>query len=277
MTMKNENHIMHRSWDRERDIQNFLSFWTVFYPSTLLWTWKIKILKKWKKTPGDIIILHKCNKNHDHILYCSLDMVRNGCNCYFAFWAIFCPFNPLTARKIKIIKKWKKRWRYHHFTIVYQKSWSYAILFLRYDTWQMQLFLFWAIFCPFTQNSPKNQIFKTWNKHLEISSFYICAWKIMIRWCMVPEIWCVTDRQTDGRMDGWTDAQMDWQTDGRTNGWTDRRTDRQMDGWTDEMDGRMDRWTDRQTDGWMDGITDGQTDRQMDGWTDTQTDRKRDI
>ena len=24
-----------------------------------------------KKTPGDIIVLHKCTKNQDHMLYCS--------------------------------------------------------------------------------------------------------------------------------------------------------------------------------------------------------------
>ena len=30
-------------------------------------------------------------------------------------------------------------------------------------------------------------------KFLEISSFYISVPIIMIRWCMVPEIWCVTD------------------------------------------------------------------------------------
>ena len=64
--------------------------------------------EKMKKTPGDIIILHKCTKNHDHMLYCSLDMAHNQCN-YFSFWAIFCPFTPLTAWKIKILKKWKKR------------------------------------------------------------------------------------------------------------------------------------------------------------------------
>ena len=27
--------------------------------------------KKMKKIPGDIIILHKCNKNYDHMAYCS--------------------------------------------------------------------------------------------------------------------------------------------------------------------------------------------------------------
>ena len=58
--------------------------------------------EKLKKRPEDIIILHKSTKNHDHMLYCSWDMVHDRCNCYFSFWAIFCPFTPLTAQKIKI-------------------------------------------------------------------------------------------------------------------------------------------------------------------------------
>ena len=64
--------------------------------------------EKLKKTPGDIIILHKCTKNHDHMLYCSWDMARDGCNCYFSFWTIFCPFTSLKAQKIKILKKSKE-------------------------------------------------------------------------------------------------------------------------------------------------------------------------
>ena len=74
-------------------------FWAIFSTFTPLTAWKIKIEKK--KTPGDIIILHKCTKNHDYMLYCSWDMARDGCNCYFSFWAIFCPFTPLTVQKIK--------------------------------------------------------------------------------------------------------------------------------------------------------------------------------
>ena len=72
-----------------------------------------------KKTPGNIIILHKCTKSHDHVLHCSLDMMRDRCNC-FSFSAIFYSFIPrtcLTARKIKISKKQQqqqqKTWRYH--------------------------------------------------------------------------------------------------------------------------------------------------------------------
>ena len=71
------------------------------------WKKKFKKIKK-KKMPGDTIILHKCTKNHDHLLYCSWDMVRDGCKCYFSFWAILFPFTTLIAQKMKISKKWKK-------------------------------------------------------------------------------------------------------------------------------------------------------------------------
>ena len=36
-------------------------------------------------------------------------MARDGCNGYFSFWTIFCPFNSLTAQKVKIKKKKKKK------------------------------------------------------------------------------------------------------------------------------------------------------------------------
>ena len=55
------------------------------------------------KTPGDII-LHKCAKNHDYMLYCSWDMARDTCNCCFSFWAIF---HLLTHSKKKKKKKEK--------------------------------------------------------------------------------------------------------------------------------------------------------------------------
>ena len=77
-----------------------LSFWAsfcYFIPLTTL-----------KKPPGDIIILHKCTKNHDHMLKCSWDMVHDWCNFYFSFWAIFFFFIPLTTWKIKNFKKSKK-------------------------------------------------------------------------------------------------------------------------------------------------------------------------
>ena len=69
------------------------------------------------------IILQKCTKYHDHMLYCFTDLVHESCNFifHFGFWTIFDPFALLTAQKIKIKKKNEKStWRYY-FTHVYQK------------------------------------------------------------------------------------------------------------------------------------------------------------
>ena len=100
----NDIHMMYGFWDMKCDEQNFLSFWTIFfpfYPPNNPKNPNFEELKK-KKTPGDIIILQKCTKNHDQMLHCSFDMANNKYNYYFSFWAIFCPFNSLTAQKIKI-------------------------------------------------------------------------------------------------------------------------------------------------------------------------------
>ena len=131
----------HDIWFLRYQVQRtdfFFVILDIFLPIYPLKTWKIKILKKQKKAPGDIIILNKCTKNYDQMVYCSWDMARGRCNCYFLFWAIFCPFTPNLPKKWKFQqKKEKNTSRYHHFTQVYQKSWSHAILFLRYEAWWM--------------------------------------------------------------------------------------------------------------------------------------------
>ena len=69
----------------------------------------IKKIKKMKENYSYITTLHKLTKNHDHGLYCSSDMVCDGCNCYFSFWAIFCPFTPPNSPKKFHFKKFKKK------------------------------------------------------------------------------------------------------------------------------------------------------------------------
>ena len=125
--------MLYYSSDMARDGCNYFSFWAIFCPFNTLTAWKIKT-KKNEKMPRDIIILHKCTKNYDHMLYCSWDMTHDRCNCYFSFWGIFCPFTPLTYQKIQIKRKknQRKAWRYHNFTYVYQKLWSDDVRFLRY-------------------------------------------------------------------------------------------------------------------------------------------------
>ena len=108
---------------------NFLPFYPPNSP-------KNENFKKLKK-PLEISSFNtKCTKNHD-MSWCSWDTACDRCNCYFSFWAIFCPFTPLPAQKIKISKKkWKQTLEIHHLTQVHQKSWSYALLFLRYGMWE---------------------------------------------------------------------------------------------------------------------------------------------
>ena len=55
-------------------------------------------------------------------------------------------------------------WRYHHFTHVYQKSWSYAILFLRYGTDGLVNFHFRQFFALLPPNNPENENFKKMKK-----------------------------------------------------------------------------------------------------------------
>ena len=61
--------------------------------------------EKMKKTPGDIIILHKCTTN-ENMRYGYWDMKHDREN-FLSFGAIFCPFTLLTTQKIKLLKKWK--------------------------------------------------------------------------------------------------------------------------------------------------------------------------
>ena len=106
-----------------------------------LLTPKIKIWKECKKTPGDIILLHMCTINQDHMhpwymMYGSWDMKFNIQN-YFVILGIFLSFYPLNSPKNKNIKNEKNPSRYHYFTQVYEKSWSSTILFQRCGTRQM--------------------------------------------------------------------------------------------------------------------------------------------
>ena len=89
-------------------------------PRPLLTTQRIKILKKEKrkekkrkKTPRDIIILHMCTKNHDHMQHCTWDRERDRYNFYFSFWATFCPITHPTPRPPNISKNqnFQKIWK----------------------------------------------------------------------------------------------------------------------------------------------------------------------
>ena len=127
-----------------------------------------------EKTPGDIIILHKYTKNYDHMLYCSWDVVRDRCNCYFSFLLYLTFYHlpppshpaqkmkiskkqstkqPKTAQKMKTPRKWKKKKKTPGDIILHKCTKKHDhMLYCSWDTVhdRCHYFSFWAIFCPLT-------------------------------------------------------------------------------------------------------------------------------
>ena len=67
------------------------------------------------KTSGDIIILHICAINDNHMIHGSWDMECDRQN-FLSFWTVFCLFTPSGPRKLKFWKNEKNAWRCYHFT-----------------------------------------------------------------------------------------------------------------------------------------------------------------
>ena len=130
------------------------------------------------------------------MMYGSWDIRHNGQH-FLSLWAIFCPLALLTTRKIKILKKWKINLKILSFyTCVPEMTIIWCMVPEICRARKTNFFCHFGLFSPFPPNNPKNQK-SFWKnekgKHLEISSFYTSAPKIMIICCTVPEIWCVTD------------------------------------------------------------------------------------
>ena len=92
----NNNHIMYGSWDMDPVTGRFFGHFGLFF--ALLsppdpHNSKKQNFEKMKKLAGDIIILHMCTINNNHLMYGSWDIERVGQN-FLSFWTIFCPFTP---------------------------------------------------------------------------------------------------------------------------------------------------------------------------------------
>ena len=148
---------------------------------------------------GDIIILHFCTTNDDHVMYGSWDIEYNRQN-FLSFQAIFLPFYPLAAKKMKISKQWKKYLEISSFYTSVPKIMiiCYTVPEIWHATDVIVFFYILGYFLPFYScNSLKNENFKKIKKFLEISLFHTCVPKIMIRWCTVREISCTTDKRME--------------------------------------------------------------------------------
>ena len=140
----------------------------ISFPFTPLIAQKMKISKQWQK--GLEISFYTSVTKIMIICYTVSEIWHELDVIVILRFGKFSALSPTNSSKnenftkIRIIKtKKQKNWRYQQ---VYQKSWSYAILFLRYGVWQMQLLFFnmgyFLTFYP--PNSPKNENFKTMEK-----------------------------------------------------------------------------------------------------------------
>ena len=134
------------------------------------------ILKKGQKIAGDIIILHKCTKNHNHMRYSSWDMEWDRQN-FLSFWTIFFLYTPPNNQKNQNFKTIKKS-SWHvitlHMCTKNRNQMMYASRDMEYG--RHNFFPVWVIFFPLTPLlTPK---IKTWNKftkNQEILSYYTCV------------------------------------------------------------------------------------------------------
>ena len=165
-------------------------------------------------TPGDIIILYLRAKNLDDMIYSSWYIVwqtkNTGDNNHFtrvskitiiwgtvpeirsetdirnflSFWTIFCPFTPLTTRKIKILKKRKQLLEIISFYMC-----TISKNHMMYGSWDMErdryfFYHFGPFFALLPPQQPKKS--KCWKKKKEKkpgdNTCYI-----------VPETWHGTD------------------------------------------------------------------------------------
>ena len=143
----------------------FCHFGAFFTPLPYLTTPKIKILEKYKRTPGDIV-LHMWTINEAHMMYGSWDIRRNV-QSFFVILGHFCPLTFLTTRKINIFKKMIKSLETYHFTLGYHKLWSYNIWFLGYGHDRQNFFVILSHFLfLYPSNDQQNQNFEKMKKNI---------------------------------------------------------------------------------------------------------------
>ena len=101
-----ESHLIYGSWDMECKGQNLLSFLTVLFALLPpLTTWKIKILKKWKKHLEIYHFTHVYHKWQSHDLW----LLRYGAwqTEFFVILAHCLHFYPPNNPKNQNFEKWK--------------------------------------------------------------------------------------------------------------------------------------------------------------------------
>ena len=97
----------------------------------------------------------------------------------------------LKTLNIRILKIWKNLLEISFYICVPKTTVIWGMVpEIRSET--KNFLLFWASFYPLTPpTTQKIKVLKKRKKHLAMSSFYTCAPKITIIWCMFLEIWSI--------------------------------------------------------------------------------------
>ena len=168
------------SWDMEWETNFFVisGHFLPFYPPSPPPHPGNQNSAKMKKASGDVIILHVCTKNHNHI-WCMLYEIWSAIEInFFVILGHFLPFYPPKNKNQFFFKKAPGNVIILHNCTIDDKYMIYFLLILDQ-------------FLPFyPTNNPINQNFWKMKKNLEISC-YTSAPKIMIICNNVSKIWCV--------------------------------------------------------------------------------------
>ena len=148
-------------WSGHTDIIFFFSFQTIFCSFAPLLIPKINIWKKYKKTPGDIILLYMCTINQDHMhpwymMYGSWEIKFNR-QVYFAILGNFLSFFSPNSPKTENFKKRKKSLEISSFNTNVPKI--MIIWYAAPEIWHMAdviVIFHFGLFLPFNSlSSPK--------------------------------------------------------------------------------------------------------------------------
>ena len=188
MCTKNHNHMM-VGLSKTEGFFVILGQFFPFYPSPLLTTGKIKILKKWKNHLE--MSCYTCvSKITYDVCFLRLGVQQTRFVILDHFLHFYFTNNPNIQNFEKMEKKKKKKipWRYYHFTQGYHKWQSHNVRFLRYGVRQTKLFVILDLVLPlYPPWQPRKS--KFWKRYYHFTPVYH-KWQSYL----VPEIWRPTTR-----------------------------------------------------------------------------------
>ena len=154
---------------------SFLTFWAIFWSLTLLTTWKIKILKKWKKHL-EILSFYTCVPQIT-IIWGMVPDTWSSTDQILSFWVIFCPFTQ--NMKNQNFEKMTKALGETSFYACLPQMTIIWYMVPENGAWQTELFLILDHFLPFKPWELRKSKFWKNEKKGWTSSFYVSVPKII--------------------------------------------------------------------------------------------------